>query len=654
MEASQDLIQITPDRPVVPGHYSLFSEYDIQLFRAGKHFHLYLKLGAHLVTRDGVAGVYFAVWAPNARRVSVVGDFNGWNRDEHRLDCRWDHSGIWEGFFPGIANGALYKYFIESHEGFQVEKGDPYARCWETPPATASVVWQSSFKWTDKKWLNERQKEHPLQKPLSIYEVHLGSWRRGDNNRFLTYRELAKELPAYCQDMGFTHVELMPVMEHPFYGSWGYQITGYFAPSSRFGTPDDFRFLVNELHRAGIGVILDWVPSHFPGDEHGLIYFDGTHLYEHPDPKKGFHPDWNSYIFNYGRNEVRAFLISNALYWLDQFHIDGLRVDAVASMLYLDYSRQHGGWEPNAYGGREHLEAISFLRECNDAIHQFHPDTITIAEESTAFPGVSHPTATGGLGFDGKWMMGWMHDALAYFGKDPMYRSWHQGQMAFSIVYAFSERFFLPLSHDEVVYGKRSLLQKMPGNDWQKLANLRLLFGYMFGHPGAKLLFMGGEFGQDHEWRHDFGLDWHEANEPGKSGLQSLLKALNQLYRTQPALYEQQFSGEGFEWIDFQDSHNSVLAWMRKGKGATPSLIFIAHFTPTVLHHYRIGVPERGTYQEILNTDHTDFGGSGCINESVRQSAPIPKHGRPFSISVTLSPLGVTVLQLAAPTKLWY
>ncbi len=624
---------------------SLFSAFDIELFRAGKHFHLYQKFGAHLVEYNGVRGTYFSVWAPNARYVSVVGNFNGWNRGSHRMNVRWDSSGIWEIFIPDLQQGEYYKYFIESHNGYQVEKGDPYAFHWETPPATATVVWGLDFEWTDSQWMKTRSQQNALSGPLSVYELHPGSWRKTADNRFLTYRELAAELPGYCQYMGFTHVEFMPVMEHPFFGSWGYQITGYFAPSSRFGTPQDFMFLVNELHKAGIGIILDWVPSHFPGDEHGLNYFDGTHLYEHPDPKKGFHPDWKSYIFNYGRNEVRSFLISNALYWLDKYHIDGLRVDAVASMLYLDYSRNHGEWEPNIHGGREHLEAIHFLQEFNEAVHTFNPDTITAAEESTAYPGVTHPISSGGLGFDLKWMMGWMHDTLSYFQKDPVYRSHHQGQLAFSMVYAFTERFMLPLSHDEVVYGKGSLINKMPGDDWQQFANLRLLYAYMYGHPGAKMIFMGGEFAQRHEWRHDYSLDWDENNHPLHEGVQKVVKKLNELYRQEPALYENNYSWEGFEWIDINDATNSVFSWIRKGKDRNEDLIFAGNFTPVCRNNYRIGAPSMGLYTEVFNSDHPEFGGSGCGNNSTLRTAPIPKHHRSHSLSLTLPPLGLIVLK---------
>jgi 1,4-alpha-glucan branching enzyme len=641
-QAEQTLHQLAE---YAPGHFSLFTDFDINLFKSGKHYQLYNKLGSHIAEFDGVKGTYFAVWAPNAKYVSVIGNFNGWDRGAQKMKVRWDESGIWEAFIPDLGQGEYYKYYIESHNGFSVEKGDPYAFHWETPPATASVVWSLDFKWTDGKWIKDRGKQHPLTKPISVYEVHLGSWRKTEDNRFLTYREMAKEIPAYCKQMAFTHVELMPVMEHPFFGSWGYQITGFFAPSSRFGTPQDFMYLINELHKAGIGVILDWVPSHFPSDEHGPVYFDGTHLYEHPDPRKGFHPDWNSYIFNYGRNEVRAFLISNALYWLDKYHIDGLRVDAVASMLYLDYSRKHGEWEPNEYGGRENLDAIYLLQEFNNNVHLFHPDTITIAEESTAFPGVTHPTDAGGLGFDMKWMMGWMHDTLLYFSKDPVYRCHHQGQLTFSIIYAFTEKFLLPLSHDEVVYGKGSLINKMPGDNWQQFANLRLLFAYMYGHPGAKLLFMGGEFGQRHEWRHDFSLDWHESEYESHKGVQHLLTDLNNLYKNEPALYERNFSWDGFEWIDINDTTNSVISWLRKGTNPQDDLLFVANFTPMCRENYRIGVPGMGYYKELLNSDNSKYWGSNCHNETEIETAPISKHGRSHSVSLTLPPLGVTVLK---------
>lgn len=637
-EAAENLQQDTP--------FSLFTDFDINLFKAGTHYRLYEKLGAHTVTHNGVAGTYFAVWAPNAHYVTVIGNFNCWNRHSHPMNVRWDSSGIWELFIPHIGKTEYYKYYIEGQNGHNVEKADPFATHCETPPATASVVWDLDFKWSDKKWLKERSKTHALDKAISIYEVHLGSWRRHPGtNQFLTYRELAEQLPAYCVYMGFTHVELMPVMEHPFYGSWGYQVTGYFAPTSRYGTPQDFMHLVDELHKAGIGVILDWVPSHFPGDEHGLVYFDGTHLFEHDDPRKGFHPDWQSYIFNYGRNEVRAFLVSSALYWLDKFHIDGLRVDGVASMLYLDYSRKPGEWEPNIYGGRENLEAVGFLQAFNEAVHQHHPDTFTVAEESTAWTKVTHPIHEGGLGFDMKWMMGWMHDTLFYFRHDPVYRSYHHDLLPFSIYYTFSEKFVLPLSHDEVVYGKGSLINKMPGDGWQQFANLRLLYSYMYAHPGAKMIFMGGDFAQHYEWRHDHSLDWDENNHPLHTGIQTLLRDLNALYRTERAFYENNFSNEGFEWIDFNDRQNSVLSWVRKGHNQADDLIFVLNFTPMPCENYRIGVPYRGFYKEVFNSDHAVYGGSGMHNEEELETAPIGKHGRTHSLSLSLPPLGMIVLK---------
>ena len=627
--------------------FSPFTEFDINLFKSGKHHHLYNKLGAHPATVNGVNGIHFAVWAPNAEQVSVIGNFNGWNRESAPLTSRMDGSGIWEGFIPSLSKGEYYKYFIRSNNGYEVEKGDPYAFHWETPPHTASVTWDLDYTWNDQAWLEERKSAQPLTKPISVYEMHLGSWRRKEEEegRFLTYRELAAELPEYCNYMEFTHIEFMPVMEHPFYGSWGYQLTGYFAPSSRFGTPQDFMFLIDELHKAGIGVILDWVPSHFPTDEHGLGYFDGTHLYEHADPRQGFHPDWKSAIFNFGRNEVRAFLISNALYWLDKFHIDALRVDAVASMLYLDYSRPEGEWIPNMYGGRENLEAISFLQEFNDAVHQYYPDVFTVAEESTSWPGVTQPTGNGGLGFDMKWMMGWMHDTLSYFQQDPVNRKYHQGQISFSLHYAFSEKFTLPLSHDEVVYGKNSLINKMPGDSWKQFANLRLLYGYMYGHPGAKLLFMGADFAQRHEWQHDFSLDWSENNNPDHQGIQKVLKDLNTLYKQEPAMYEYNFSWEGFEWIDSQDAEKSVLSWVRKGKDTKDNLIFIANFTPVVRENYRVATSVIGRYQEIFNSDNLKYGGSDLLNHHEIETYPIPRHGRTHSMPVTLPPLSVIILK---------
>lgn len=633
-----------------PAWFSLFSEEDIQLFKAGKHHKLFNKLGSHVVEHAGSQGTYFAVWAPNAKQVSVVGNFNGWNRNSHPMSVRWDSSGIWECFIPGLGPAEYYKYFIQSHTGYEVEKGDPYAFHWETPPHTASVTWDLGYEWNDHAWMAKRKTDKPLDKPISIYEVHLGSWRRIDNdkpNSFLTYRELAEQLPAYCQYMNFTHVEFMPVMEHPFYGSWGYQVVGFYAPSSRYGTTQDFMYLIDKLHQAGIGVILDWVPSHFPTDEHGPGYFDGTHLYEWDDPRKGFHPDWKSFIFNLSRHEVRAFLISNAVFWLEKYHIDGLRVDAVASMLYLDYSREPGEWIPNIHGGRENLDSISFLQELNQVIHTEYSDVFTVAEESTSWPGVTHPVAQGGLGFDMKWMMGWMHDTLGYLQTETIYRKHHHGQLTFSMMYAFSEKFTLPLSHDEVVYGKGSLINKMPGDTWQQFANLRLLYAYMFGHPGAKMIFMGGEFAQRHEWRHDFSLDWHENNNPDHQGIQRLVKDLNKLYQEHPALYEANFAPEGFEWINADDAERSVISWIRKGKNEQDTLIFVANFSPIVWKNYRLGVPKMGYYKEIFNSDNLYYGGSDVRNVNELETSPIPYNRQTHSLSLKLPPLAVVVLNFS-------
>ena len=627
---------------------SLFTNDDIESFKAGTHYHLFNKLGAHQVEFSGSAGMYFAVWAPNAKQVSVIGNFNGWDRNAQKMQVRWDGSGIWECFVPGLGTAEYYKYFIESNHGYQVEKGDPYAFHWETPPQTASITWDLDYQWNDKAWMEKRKTTKPLQKAMSVYELHIGSWRRKDTdfpNQFLSYRDLAAELPGYCQYMNFTHVEFMPVMEHPFYGSWGYQITGFYAPSSRYGTTQDFMYLIDQLHQAGIGVILDWVPSHFPVDEHGPGFFDGTHLYEYADSRKGFHPDWKSFIFDLTRHEVRAFLISNALFWLEKYHIDGLRVDAVASMLYLDYSREEGEWLPNEFGGRENLEAVSFLQEFNTVVHNEFSDVFTVAEESTSWPGVTHPVSAGGLGFDLKWMMGWMHDTLHYFENEPIYRKYHQGQLTFSMVYAFSEKFVLPLSHDEVVYGKHSLIGKMPGDDWKRFANLRLLYGYMYGHPGAKMIFMGGEFGQQHEWRHDFSLDWDENLGDLQQGVQRVVKDLNRIYQQYPSLYENNYSSEGFEWIDANDSEHSILLWQRKGKDPKDTLIFAANFTPVARPNYRIGVPGRGFYAEILNTDNLYYGGSDVLNASALDAFPIPVHGQTHSLSVVLPPLGLVIFK---------
>ncbi|NWF94255.1 MAG: 1,4-alpha-glucan branching protein GlgB [Syntrophaceae bacterium] len=625
-------------------HMSVMTDHDIYLFKEGSHFNLYNKLGSHILSKEGVEGTYFAVWAPNARKVSVMGDFNQWNKESHPLQVRWDGSGIWEGFVPGVCHGTAYKYhLVSNHHNHSVDKGDPYAFRWECPPRTASIVWDLHYEWGDREWMKNRHRFNGLDDPFAIYEVHLGSWRRvpEEGNRFLTYREIAPYLVDYVKEMGFSHVEFLPVMEHPFYGSWGYQTVGYFAPTSRYGTPQDFMYLIDQLHQNGIGVILDWVPSHFPDDEHGLAYFDGTYLYEHADPKKGFHPDWRSYIFNHGRNEVRAFLISSALFWLDQYHADGLRVDAVASMLYLDYGRKEGEWIPNEYGGRENTQAISFLKRLNEAVYQAHPDVQTIAEESTAWPMVSRPTYVGGLGFGMKWNMGWMHDTLSYFSKDPIFRKHHHDQLTFSIWYAFFENFVLPLSHDEVTYGKGSLIGKMPGDDWQRNANLRLLFGYMYGHPGKKLLFMGGEFGQWREWVHEESLEWHVLEHPSHRGIQKWVMDLNHLYRSEPALYELDFSQEGFEWVDFRDWEGSIISFLRKGKGGKEIFLVICNFTPVPRTNYRLGVPRGGFWREVLNSDAKIYGGSGHGNFGGMEASSVASHGRPYSLCLTLPPLGV-------------
>jgi 1,4-alpha-glucan branching enzyme len=622
---------------------SLFTGHDIYLFREGNHFSLFDRLGSRPMSVGDVSGVYFAVWAPNAKRVSVVGDFNSWDRSAHPLKVREDESGIWEGFVPGMRKGDVYKYHILSaRNDYRVDKGDPYAFFWEHPPRTASIVWDLGYEWNDRRWMDERHRFNSLNAPYSIYEVHLGSWRRvpEEDNRFLNYRELAHSLADYVKDMGFTHVELLPVMEHPFYGSWGYQTVGYFAPSSRYGSPQDFMYFIDHLHQNGIGVILDWVPSHFPSDEHGLSYFDGTYLFEHQDPKRGYHPEWNSYIFNYGRNEVRAFLISSALFWLEKYHIDGIRVDAVASMLYLDYARKEGEWIPNEFGGNEDVDAIHFLRRLNEAVYDAFPDVQTTAEESTAWPAVSRPTHVGGLGFGMKWNMGWMHDTLKFLSRDPLYRKYHHDQLTFSIWYAFFENFLLPLSHDEVVHGKGALIGKMPGDEWQRCANLRLLIGYMFGHPGRKLLFMGGEFGQWKEWNHDESLEWHALQYPAHQGIQRWFRDLNHTYRNEPALYELDFSSEGFQWIDMHDWERSIISFLRKGSGAGEVVLVVCNFTPVPARHYRVGVPHGGYWREILNSDAEIYGGSGMGNLGGVDADPFPAHGRDYSLILTLPPLG--------------
>ena len=623
---------------------SLFTDHDIYLFKEGNHFRAYNKLGSHLITVGGKEGVYFAVWAPDAGRVSVMGDFNEWNRQSHQLTARWDGSGIWEGFIPGIKKGDIYKYhIIHRYNKHHAEKGDPYAYRSEQPPKTASIVWDLNYEWHDAEWMANRYKANSLNAPYSVYEVHLGSWRRvpEEGDRFLNYREMAHYLADYVKDMGFTHVQLLPIMEHPFYGSWGYQTVGYFAPTGRYGTPQDFMYLIDHLHQNGIGVILDWVPSHFPSDGHGLSYFDGECLYEHVDPQKGYHPEWNSYIFNYGRNEISNFLISSAIFWLDKYHVDGIRVDAVASMLYLDYARKDGEWIPNIYGGKEDLDAVAFLKKFNQAVYSHYPDVQTIAEESTAWPMVSRPTYVGGLGFGMKWNMGWMHDTLEYFSKDPVHRKYNHDQLAFSLVYAFTENFVLPLSHDEVVHGKGALIGKMPGDEWQKYANLRLLFGYMYGHPGKKLLFMGGEFGQWREWVHDESLEWHALNFHFQQGVQKWVKDLNRLYRTVPALYELDFSSDGFEWIDFYDWEQSIISFIRKGKDPDKKILVVCNLTPVPRYGYRIGVPSGGYWKEILNSDSEIYGGSGLGNFGGQEASPVSAHGRDHSLYLTLPPLSV-------------
>ncbi|HEV7350598.1 1,4-alpha-glucan branching protein GlgB [Telluribacter sp.] len=632
-------------KPVEP--LSRFTDLDIHLFREGKHFKLYDKFGAHVMENNGVVGTYFAVWAPNANQVSVIGNFNGWNRGSHELTSRWDSSGIWEGWIPDVGHSEVYKYFISSNNGQQLEKADPFAFWCELAPQTASIVWDTWYEWSDADWLANRKETNKLNAPISVYEVHLGSWRRDPANpeRHLTFKELADAMVPYVKEMGFTHVEFMPVMEHPYTPSWGYQITGYFSCNSRLGTPQELMYLIERLHQEGIGVYMDWVPSHFPGDPHGLYRFDGTALYEHEDPRKGYHPDWKSYIFNYGRNEVRSFLISNALFWLDRYHVDGLRVDAVASMLYLDYSRNQGEWIPNEFGGRENLEAISLLREMNMAAYKEFPDIQTIAEESTAFPGVSRPVFVGGLGFGMKWMMGWMNDTLKYFEKDPSFRKWHQDQLTFSLVYSFAENFMLPLSHDEVVYGKGSLINKMPGDEWQRFANLRLLFSYMFTHPGTKLVFMGGEFGQPSEWNFQKSLDWHLLKQDTHNGIAECMKALNKLYRAEPALFEYSFSPEGFEWIDTQDRENSVLVYSRKAKDAAENLVIALNLTPIPRQQYRIGIPTKGEWKEIFNSDSPEFFGSGTLNTGAVATENKTWHGKPYSILVDLPPLGAAIFK---------
>ncbi len=622
----------------------VLSEFDLHLFGEGKLYKSYEKLGAHRCTHEGVEGVNFAVWAPNAKRVSVVGTFNGWDGRRHPMRARGG-VGIWELFIPGIAEGEIYKYEILPQEGvLPFTKADPYATAAEYRPKTASLVCDvSQHQWNDSNWMEARKAGDPLKNPVSIYEVHLGSWKRvvEEGNRWMTYQELGENLIPYVKEMGFTHIELMPIVEHPFDGSWGYQATGYFAPTSRFGTPEDFMNFVEACHQSGIGVIMDWAPAHFPDDPHGLAFFDGTHLYDHADPRKGWHPEWKSRIFNYGRTEVKNFLINSALSWFDRYHIDGIRVDAVASMLYLDYARKDGEWVPNQHGGNENLEAVEFIKELNVIAHQEHPGIMTIAEESTAWSGVSRPIYVGGLGFSFKWNMGWMHDTLEYFQLDPVYRKFHQDKVTFGLMYAFTENFVLVLSHDEVVHGKKALLDKMPGDDWQRFANLRALFGHMWGHPGKKMLFMGGEIGQWWEWNHDDSLQWHLLDNASHRGFQHYIADLNRLYQSEPALHQVDFDWQGFQWIDLHDSDNSTLTYIRYAQDQAECIVCACNFTPMPREQYRMGVPSGGLYKELLNSDSEVYGGSNMGNGGNVQADPIPWHNQPFSLLVTLPPLSV-------------
>jgi 1,4-alpha-glucan branching enzyme len=632
----------------------VLTEFDLHLMGEGTHYLKYEKLGAHVREVDGVRGVHFAVWAPNARRVSVVGDFNHWDgRTNPMRHC--GSSGVWEIFLPGLGEGELYKFEIIPRSGARLEpKADPYGFYAEVRPKSGSVVYDiDRYTWQDADWMAQRAKREWLRAPIAAYEVHLGSWRRDgpDGNQWLSYRELAETLVPYAKSLGFTHIELLPVMEHPFDGSWGYQTVGYFAVTSRFGKPDDFMYFVDRCHAAGLGVILDWTPAHFPRDAHGLAYFDGTHLYEHADPRKGSHPDWGTLVFNYGRNEVQNFLVSNALFWLDKYHIDGLRVDAVASMLYLDYSRKAGEWLPNQYGGRENLEAIAFIKRMNEVVHERHPGALTIAEESTAWPAVSRPTYVGGLGFDLKWNMGWMNDTLKYFEQDPVYRKYHHNQLTFSMMYAFTENFVLPLSHDEVVHGKRALLSKMPGDDWQKFANLRLLFGYLFAHPGKKLLFMGGELAERHEWSETRSLEWTLEKSPPHRGVQRLVGDLNRVYASEPALHQVDFDWQGFGWLEVHDVDTSVISFIRHASNPADFIVVVCNFTPVVREDYRVGVPVRGFYREILNTDSAYYEGSDAGNLGGLHSDPLGWNNQPFSLNVKLPPLGAVYFKLESSGK---
>lgn len=633
------------------GAVSLLTDGDLYLFNEGSHLRLYDKLGAHPDTVDGLHGTHFSVWAPNAARVTLIGPFNNWDREATPLQPRGS-SGIWERFIPGIGKGEIYKFHVASRfGGYAVDKSDPFALFAEVAPKTASVVWDLEYDWKDQDWMARRAPRNALDAPMSVYEVHLGSWMRvaSEGYRSLSYREMADRLTDHVAQMGFTHVEIMPIMEHPFFGSWGYQVTGYFAPTSRYGTPQDLMFLIDQFHQRGIGVILDWVPSHFPTDQAGLGYFDGTHLFEHSDPRKGHHKDWDSYIFNYGRHEVRSFLLSSAMIWLERYHADGLRVDAVASMLHLDYSRAQGEWVPNEYGGRENLEAMHFLQRLNAEVYRHYPDVQMIAEESTSWPMVSRPIYVGGLGFGMKWDMGWMHDTLRYMSRDPVFRKYHHTELSFRMLYAYNENFMLPLSHDEVVHLKGSLVGKMPGDAWQKFANLRTLFGYMYGMPGKKLLFMGSEIGQWREWAHDSSLDWHLLDHESHRGLKQWLTDLNHLYRNEPALFEQDFSPDGFEWIDANDALHSTASFFRRDRSGQPRVLVVLNFTPVPRHAYRLGVPQPGYWTEVLNSDAPVYWGSGMGNLGGRYSDDVPAHGRPWSLSLTLPPLSALFFRLESP-----
>ncbi|MFM2145820.1 MAG: hypothetical protein RL732_656 [Bacteroidota bacterium] len=644
-ERYEDRYFVDSTRPV--WNYSLFTDEDIRNYQQGTHYHLYDLFGAHEVTVLGRRGYYFAVWAPNATFIAVTGNFNDWNKESHPLVVRQDHSGIWEGFIPDFPRGEVYKYHLHGYRGRRLDKGDPYAFFWEKRPLTASITWDLNYAWKDKSWMETRARHNSLEAPWSVYEVHLASWMRPDKNNeesYNTYDQIRETLVPYVKEMGFTHVELMPVMEHPFDGSWGYQGTGYFAPTSRYGDPQQFMELVNAFHEAGIGVILDWVPSHFPYDAHGLFMFDGTHTYEYADMRKGFHPDWNSYIFNYSRGEVKSFLISNARFWFDKFHIDGIRVDAVSSMLKLNYSRQHGQWEPNEFGGDGNLEAIAFIKDLNETLFRDFPDIQTIAEEATDWPGVSKPTFSGGLGFGMKWMMGWMHDTLDFFKMDPVYRQFHQNKFSFSMMYYYDENFMLPLSHDEVVHGKSPMLYKMPGDEWQKFANLRLLYTYMYTHPGGKLIFMGGEFGATNEWNYKTELPWDLLQFESHQKLKDCFRDLNQLLRTQPALYENQFNIYGFEWVDLNHRQESVIVYKRKGKLPADDIIVILNLTPVVRHDWKVYTNGKSNWNELFNSDNKKYWGTGDVFNPNISTTPVEGASGQYEINVHLPALSALVL----------